>query len=71
MISASVDGDLIRALMGGKAKLSDSAVATVLQISPPLFSLHKQSERQCGDVWWGGSPLVQGRAQLGTIDPSG
>ena len=33
-ISASVHGDIIRALMGGQAQLSDSAVATVLQGSP-------------------------------------
>ena len=52
-ISASVHGDLIRALMGGPAQLSDSAVVTVLQGSPPLFSLHMQGESQCGDVWWG------------------
>ena len=45
--------DLIRALMGGPAKLSDSAVVTVFQGSPPLFSPHMQGERQCGDVWWG------------------
>ena len=45
--------DLIRALMGGPAKLSDSAVVTVLQGSPPLFALHMQGARQCGDVWWG------------------
>ena len=57
--------------MGGEAKLSDSAVATVLQRSPPLFSLHMQGKSQCGDVWWGGPPLVQGGAQLGSIDPSG
>ena len=52
-ISASVRGDLIRALMGGPAQLSDSAVVTVLQGSPPLFSLHMQGERKC-DIWWGG-----------------
>ena len=57
--------------MGGPAQLSDSAVVTVLQGSPPHFSLQKKAGGQCGDVWWGGPPLLQGRAQLGTIDPSG
>ena len=55
--------------MGRQAQLSDSAIVTVLQGSSPLFSLHMQGEGQCGDVWWGGPPLLQGRAQLGTIDP--
>ena len=36
--------------MGGPAQLSDSAVATVLQGSPHLFSIHMQGERQCSDV---------------------
>ena len=70
-ISASVHGDLIRALMDGPAQLIDSAVVTVFQGSPPLFSLHTQGERQCGDVWWGGPLLLQGRDQLGTTDPRG
>jgi len=39
-ISASVRGDLIRALMGGQAQLSDSAVFTVVQGSP-LSSLYR------------------------------
>ena len=38
-ISASVHGDLISALMGGPAQLSDSVVVTVLQGSPPLSLL--------------------------------
>ena len=53
-ISASVYGDLIRALMDGLAQLSVSGVVTVLQGSPPLSSLHMQDETQCGDVSWGG-----------------
>ena len=57
--------------MGGQAQLSDSAVVTVLQGLPPLFSIQRWAGGQCGDVWWGGPPLLQGRAQLGTIDPSG
>ena len=69
-IYASVYEDLIRALMGGQAQLSDSAVVTVLQGSHPLFSLQRQAGGQCGDVWWGGPPLLQGKAQLGTIDRS-
>ena len=42
-ISVSVHGDLIRALMGGPAQLSDSVVVTVLQGSPPHlhFSLQR------------------------------
>ena len=56
--------------MGGQAQLSDSAVVTVLQGSPPHFSLQKKAGGQCGDVWWGGPPLLQGRAQLDTTDPS-
>ena len=55
--------------MGGQAQLLDSAAVTVLQGFPPLFSLQRQAGGQCGDVWWGGPPLLQGRAQLGTIDP--
>ena len=35
---------------------------------PPFSSPQKQAGGQCGDVWWGGPPLLQGRAQLGTID---
>ena len=57
--------------MGGQAQLLDSAAVTVLQGFPPLFSLQRQAGGQCGDVWWGGPPLLQGGAQLGTIDPSG
>ena len=57
--------------MGGQAQLSDSAVVTVLQGSPPHFCLQRRAGGQCGDVWWGGPPLLQGRDQLGTIDPSG
>ena len=57
--------------MGGQAQLSDSAVVTVLQGSHPLFSLQRQAGGQCGDVWWGGPPLLQGRAQLSTVDPEG
>ena len=54
--------------MGGQAQLLDSAAVTVLQGFPPLFSLQRQAGGQCGDVWWGGPPLLQGRAQMGTID---
>ena len=70
-ISASVHGDIIRALMGGQVQLSDSAIVTVLQGLAPQFSLQRQAGGQCGDVWWGEPLLLQGRAQLGTIDPSG
>ena len=56
--------------MGGPSQLSDSAVVTVLQGSPPHFSLQRQAEGQCGDVWWGGPPLLQGRAQLDTSVPT-
>ena len=55
--------------MGGLAQLSVSAVVIVLQGSPGHFSLQRRAGGQCGDVWWGGPPLLQGRAQLGTIDP--
>ena len=37
---------------------------------PSLSSLQRQAGGQCGDVWWGGPLLLQGRAQLGTIDRS-
>ena len=57
--------------MGGKAHLSDSAVVTVFQGFPPQFSLQSRVGGECGDVWWRGPPLLQGRAQLGTIDPRG
>ena len=57
-------------LKGGQAQLSDSAVATILQGSPPLLSLQKQARGQCGDVWWSGPPLLQGRAQLDTSVPN-
>ena len=57
--------------MGGQAHLSDSAVVAVLQGFPPHFSLQRQAGGQCGDVWWGGPPLLQGRAQLSTVDPEG
>ena len=57
--------------MGGQAQLSDSAIVTVLQGLAPQFSLQRQAGGQCGDVWWGEPLLLQGRAQLGTIDPSG
>ena len=50
-----------------KHKLSNSAVVTVLQRSPLLFSL----QMQCGDVLWGGQSLQPGSTQLRTIDPSG
>ena len=60
-----------RALMVGQAHLSDSAVVAVLQGFPPHFSLQRQAGGQCGDVWWGGPPLLQGRAQLSTVDPEG
>jgi len=54
--------------MGGQAQLSESAAVTVLQGSPHHFSLQRRAGGQCGDVWWGGPPLLQGRAQMGTID---
>ena len=59
-----------RALMGGQAQLSDSAVVTVLQGLPPLFSIQRWAGGQCGDVWWGGPPLLQGRAQLDASVPN-
>ena len=57
--------------MVGQAQLSGSAVVSVLQGSHPQFSLQRQVGGQCGDVWWGGPLLLQGRDQLGTTDPRG
>ena len=51
-MSASVNGDLIRALMGGQAQLSDSAVVNVLQGSPPP-SLYRD-KREGSVVMFGG-----------------